>query len=502
MSGSLFITAVLKLYRLLNHWYEHSLIHKLSKRLASYCGGSLILGFFYRLIAVEGDRRYAEGSLLLKLFYKIGEILCSALENICRFARPLTEGSAILKVFKWEGLVMSCLRPEVALSLFVLFSAVVPAEYWSNFFILLAVILLAAIYTLQSPGVKPCKIPAALLLYLCFAFAGLFQSPAFSDSLRVIMIFAPCVCIALLIQNIIDTPEKLDFILGSILLGVFLTAIYSFYQYRAGIEVRADLVDLVASQGLRRAFSTMGNPNNYAEYLVLFLPVCFAFAMSRKTELQKLCAFALLAPGALALVLTSSRAGYLVIVGAAGLFILLMNKRLIPFFVLCFIGAIPFMPVSIINRVLTIGGDTSSKYRVMIWAASLQALQDFWVGGIGMGPAAFAKVYRIYSHPDAYNAMHAHNLFLQIWIENGIFAFIVFMIFFLGLLKKLLVNSLAPGTEAKMKAYMVSAICALVALGVFGMVEYVWFYPRVMLSFWVVAGLALAALRLNERRMG
>jgi len=347
----------------------------------------------------------------------------------------------------------------------------------------------------KNGGAAREKLPASLLIYFGIMAVNLLMGTERGDSLRVIVIFVSCAAVGLLIPNIIDTEKKADNLCAAIFAGALATSLYGLYQYAAGIEVRADLVDLLASPGLRRVFSTMANPNNYAEYLVLFLPFCVSYALNRDSVNKKFIAVTLLAPMFAALVLTSSRSAYIAAVGSAAIYMLLTNKRVVPFLILACVFMIPFIPASIIGRIMTIGADSSSKYRLMIWEASARALGDYWVFGVGMGPAAFSKIYRIYSNQNAINAMHAHNLFLQIWIENGVFGFLAFIVFLFGALKKLLrgIFKSAGGPDA---SYRVAALCSIVGFATFGMVEYTWFYPRVMLSFWIAAGIALG---LNRR---
>ena len=494
MTGSLFLNLAYKIFHALNIWYENSLIHRMLKVLGVYCMNSRIIGGIIQFIT-QKERSWAEGSLLFIIFYKTGSLVWQMVSRFYGLVKPALDGSKILKILSWDSLVLSCLRPEVALSLFVIFMSAVPAHYWNNMYSMAAAMVLVVLYGAQlltgRENIKHRRIPVSLLLFLGVMGINLLQSPEFSDSLRVIVIFVSCVTIGILAQNIINTEKKLELFFGAIHIGVFITGLYGLYQYWAGIEVRADLVDLLMNPGLRRVFSTMGNPNNYAKYLTLFLPFCASYAINRKTELGKIAAFGMLAPSFIALVLTSSRAAYLVIMGSAALYVLLTNKRLVPFFILALLAAIPFIPASIIFRISTIGTDSSSLYRLMIWDGSFQALRDFWVYGIGMGPEVFIRVYRIYAQQIAINAMHSHNQFLQIWIENGIFGFVTFMVFFLGLIRRHL-SALLSLVTGKLKSYHIAAICSLVGFAMFGMVEYVWFYPRVMLTFWIVSGISLS----------
>ena len=499
MAGSVFIGFFIKLFAAVNAWYEASLTHRAIKKLSVYCVNSFIIGHIIRYIAGEG-RRWAAGSVAVDAARRLNAAVWRTARTAYRKLRPSFEGSFILKIFTLDAYILAVFRPEIALSLFFVCASIIPADYWNNMFITAAALLFFILYAANVVRDKArvrTALPAALIVYFVIIIINLSGSSAFSDSLRVAAVFFSCAAAGLLVTNILDDEKKLDIFLGAVFAGVFLSALLGFYQYIRGIEVRADLTDLINNPGLRRVFSSMGNPNNYAEYLILFLPFCVSYALNRKNAYIKFIAVCMLAPMFLSLVLTSSRAAYLAAVFSAALFVLLVNKRLVPFLAVAAALAVPFIPASIAGRVMTIGTDSSSKYRMMIWEASLKVLRDSWVSGVSLGPRAFSRVYRIYSNDRALNAMHAHNLFLQIWIENGIFGITAFLAFLFTTLKKLLESAFTA--PKKNKGYLAAALCSLTGFMIFGAVEYTWFYPRVTLSFWIAVGLSLRLIAMNVK---
>ena len=88
--------------------------------------------------------------------------------------------------------------------------------------------------------------------------------------------------------------------------------------------------------------------------------------------------------------------------------------------------------------------DSSSLYRVSIYTAALDIIRHYWVTGIGIG--AFNQIYPLFSF-EAANAYHAHNLFLQEFIELGIVGFAVLVLLSFVLLPEAL-QRYADGTEA------------------------------------------------------
>ena len=193
----------------------------------------------------------------------------------------------------------------------------------------------------------------------------------------------------------------------------------------------------------------------------------------------------------LAFLLTYSRAGYIAFVGAAGVFVLLVAPKLVPVGIIVAILLIPFIPQSIINRLLTIGKDTSSTYRIYIWQSAFNIAKDYWAQGIGMGPSAFQIIYSGYNSSRASNAMHAHNVFLNIWVEVGIGGLIAMSAYIFRQIKRGLQNFFSS-KDMKIKLYTAAGLASMTAFIIFSLVEYTWFYPRVMLCFWIVCGMLTA----------
>ena len=118
-----------------------------------------------------------------------------------------------------------------------------------------------------------------------------------------------------------------------------------------------------------------------------------------------------------------------------------------------------------------------------------------------MGESAFDRIYPYYSFAGIEKAPHAHNLFLQLFIEVGIFGFIVF----LALLICLFQNgfSLAKhGADKEVRLIGCGALCGILAALVQGMTDYVWYNYRVFFVFWLVIGIVAAARRIDYSLRG
>jgi len=184
------------------------------------------------------------------------------------------------------------------------------------------------------------------------------------------------------------------------------------------------------------------------------------------------------------------------LIAGVGVFILMAAPRLVPIVLIVGILALPFIPSGIIDRLLTLGTDTSSQYRFNIWRGVVNMLEIYWVQGIGMGPTAFAQTYARHYQGEAFRALHAHNTFLDIFIHSGIGALVSFVAYLFGLVRRGVAAHM-KSTDKEYKVFLAAGVGALVVFIAFGVGEYVWFYPRVMLVFWVVAGLLTGMVRIG-----
>ena len=392
---------------------------------------------------------------------------------------------------------------NVSLGIFALLSAITPHEIWNNMFIMLGSMLYLFVFTVQyfsnkRKGIDLDYIAPSLVMYVLFCIISLFTGWGGANSIKVVSLLFSCIIFTILITNTFTTLEEYKKLVLFIFLGLFLTAIYGFYQKFTGIEIRADFIDLKTNGGLPgRLFSTMSNANNYAEYLIMFMPFCISYILATKNELKKILLTILFIPCFIALVLTFSRGAYLALIGGAFVYILIVKPRYIPIILVLGILCIPFIPDTIIMRFSTIGKDSSSSYRLMIWEGVARVIKNYWASGIGIGPSAFTLIYRAHAHQSAGNAMHAHNVLINTLVEVGIGGFIAMLAYLLKSFTSAISTFINSNNE-EVKYFSAAGATSIVTFVMVGMVEHVWFYPRDMLTFWMCMGLTWAIIKINR----
>ena len=400
------------------------------------------------------------------------------------------------KIFKIENMF--------PLMIFVMFLC--PHEMWNNAYALLFVIFLvfmyiAAVLRKRGFGTNLKCVPLTLLLFIFSALVSVAISPTRGDSVRVFIFFVTSFLFFIITLGVANTQKRFDKVLLAVYAAVFASGLVAFMQKIRGIEVDPSLTDAILNAGMPgRAFSTLANPNNYAQFLIIFLPFCAAFAFTRQNRLQKAAFTLLLVVPLIALLLTYSRSGWLGLAVAMLVFIVLYNKKFLPLLIIVAICAIPFLPASILNRILTIGNmeDSSNYYRICIWTGTLLMMRDYWFIGTGLGPEAFHRLYVLYTSEYARPAPHTHMLFMEVFAEMGALGFVVFFCLIVSLLYS---SCKAVGRYDKKsvsRMYLIAAASSVAGILMIGFAEYVWFYPRVMFAFFIALGLALAAQKISD----
>ena len=316
-------------------------------------------------------------------------------------------------------------------------------------------------------------------------------------------------------------------------LSATLVSLYGIFMYftGGGYSSSAWVDSEMFSTIGRRAVGTLENPNMFGEYLILIIPIAVGMLIGRGEGLRRLPAFFCIGIMGVCLILTWSRGAWLGLIFAALLFLFMWHRRSV-WVILAGIASIPVLPLilpaSIVSRFTSIGNmtDSSTSYRVYIWRATINMIEDNLTTGIGIGEGAWDRLYPMYSYLGVEAAPHSHNLYLQIWLELGVIGLLVFVIFLFLLYQSgltlfsrlsgdselstpdlsgsLLRQNLSEGTDitremsrskTQLRLSAAAPLCGIFAVLVQGMTDYAWYNYRLYLMFWLVCGLASAYVR-------
>lgn len=472
--------------------------------------GNIVRGsVFGRILCREtGTDGYQDTSVLYRGIGTVRRGITAFFGRRYDALRRLNGGSLNQKLYEKTFAASFLFHLETLLAVFVLLIFIVPHDYWNNLYATALVGLLAAVYFLcllsgrQDMELRPKDgIWFPFLFFIFSVCLGVAGSPTIGDSIRVLVFFLTAFLMCIIVRGTLSSYAKIESFLWSVVLALLITGAYAVVQRVLGVEADASLTDLTLNADMPgRVFGTLGNPNNFAEFLMLFIPFAFAFFLNQEKRGGKTLGILAVAVGVVALLLTYSRSGWLAFALATVVFVAIYNWRFLPVLLLVGVLCIPLLPASILDRILTIGNlaDSSSSYRVDIWTGSLRMLRDgYWFAGTGLGAGAFTSVYPAYAVGKAGVAPHTHMQFMEMLAEMGVLGLLSLFWFSISLSRRTAVAA-ARTKSKKLRNVLCASAASIAGITAIGFVEYTWFYPRVMLAFFVCAGIAMAAVHIER----
>jgi len=345
---------------------------------------------------------------------------------------------------------------------------------------------------------KPVCSPAGIYigLYAFVYIAATFTSVTVSGSLLGGALTTLFVLFPIVLQNSVTTRRQLDaLIYAFVIAGTFISA-YGIYQYFTGVAFASAWFDSTMFAGIStRVYSTLGNPNVLATYLLLVIPFAGACIFMVKRPILKLFFVGCLCVMLACMALTFSRGGWLGLILAAAVFLVILDRRFIIVGIFGLVFLYFALPDVVVSRFTSIGdfSESSTSYRVSIWLGTISMLRDFWFTGIGPGTEAFNRIYPLYSYSAAV-AWHSHNLYLQIMCDAGIIGIVVFAIIIFTYFRNLC-TSVSKEPDKSSKILQIAAISSVSGFLVQGVGDYLFYNYRVTLVFWAVLGLGLLIAR-------
>lgn len=276
-----------------------------------------------------------------------------------------------------------------------------PIPFWVSLFALLFFTFLSAIFSVQrnlSFGRFPFYI-LSFLLCLLIARAGV-------------------------------NPEK---ILKLLVISGIIVTVFGIIQYltdfNLAIKTRLFSMTFATKKGIT---STLSNPNRFAQYLVLLLPLAAVSLYVLRGFKWKICAFCLILFSFVCLFLTKSFAGICAVSGLILLAVFIKNWKL---------GIVLVLLLSLIyvtnqkkmgNFTRRFTSSRSIETRFSTWRVAISAVRKHPLTGCGL--STFHKIATGYKGNEKIMHGHAHSMYVQLLCETGMagfFAFIFSVVLFL-----------------------------------------------------------------------
>ena len=288
-------------------------------------------------------------------------------------------------------------------------------------------------------------VPSLLLgAYAVLGTVSLIFASSF-DLARIMLVeYLKDALISIIIILLIQRPNSLRGAVWALLsAGIFLGTI-SCYQQLTGTFTNNywgfAQVDLFSSTGSRLT-GPIGDPNYYAQILVVLLPLAVDRMGNEKNILLKSLAAWAFFVSALTVIFTYSRGGFLAMVVAIALIVVLRHLRL-PSILFAFVAIMiifQLAPATYKNRITNLanvlpssrtGGfvDRSIRSRTTENVVAWNVFRDHPIFGVGIGN--FNAYYQIYARELGLvarsQARSAHNLYLEIAAERGLAGLLMF----------------------------------------------------------------------------
>ncbi len=407
-----------------------------------------------------------------------------------------------------------------------------------NFLFFVGVLFLIFVWFLKSifSGKIIFRYSFSLFLYIVFilmAFISWQCSINWNEGIQFFLnIITAMLAYFLLLQVCTDESEGLR-IITAVLIGASLVSLFGLYQRffgleetRAWVQSHFQLENFPDSFKARltssRIFSTFIYPNALAGYLLVIIPLAFGFLLIFNKKLHQVL---ILTSGFLGMLIffffektiwsglaflmsvlypllylgtfffTFSKGGFLTFLFIRWISYILIFRfspfrfRKIVFWSgllleACILGSILFH-----MDVLGIKSGLSFQVRLDYWKAACAMIRDFpW---LGVGPGSFGSIYGKYKWPGAEETRMAHQSFLQISAELGVFAGLVFFIIWvfplIQGLKFILKNK--SDEDSFSKPFQISVWLAVLGFFIHNMVDFDLYESSITTTAWSVLAL-------------
>lgn len=329
--------------------------------------------------------------------------------------------------------------------------------------------------------------PAHLFLLSFVIFSGLsvFGSGLLFKKSLVAFLFKwmKYIGIFLFIEDTLVNRKRLRNAVVIFLFSSALVVADGIFQKFAGMDFIRNNVAVPLMQGGYGISASFNHYNDFGSYLIVILFLVIALSISGKLSKTYFTILLVLeALVSLCLIFTFSRGAWLGFSFGLFLMIVLSTKimtRKVVLLLPVFIGVFILVP-ELRDRVVFTFMPTGDADRFKVWGVALGMIRDnpLFGNGIGLFMDHFAqRMPRLV-------VQYAHNCYLQIWAETGIFS----LLSFLGFIILLLVKGIKV-FKNNQDFVLLGFLCGFFALLVHTFFDTQLYSPQTAILFWSVAGI-------------
>jgi len=350
-----------------------------------------------------------------------------------------------------------------------------------------------------------------LLIYVLSWFASLLHAGDFTVASQAFVSFLKDALGALIVVFFIQKPGSFRAAIWAVIgAGTFIASI-SVFQAITGTYSNdywgfgGWSTQVSGFLGRYRVEGSYGNPNAFAQVLVVVVVLALDRVWHEKHALLRIAAGWALAAGLLAILFTYSRGGFLALFFALGVFLIQHRPGFMPLLLTAFLalGVIQFLPATYTDRISSLTQfvslqndqvtDPSFRGRLSENTAAVQMFLDHPWMGIGIGN--YSINYQDYSRDIGLDPRRTNrnpaSLYLELLSEQGIVGTVIFFgllyIVFAGLWSaKARFNLVGLQGEGYISAALFAGLAGYMFSALFKNSAY-------SNAFWVLIGIAIAA---------
>jgi len=348
----------------------------------------------------------------------------------------------------------------------------------------------------------------AFLSFLLFASISVVVAPASTEAIMALVRFAGYFLLAYVIGRSVKSKSELNKITVLMVFAGAVSAIYGIYQYMQPGEGTFYDYSMKGLNGdsVARISSTFGNPNFYAEYLVLLIPLGVALLITSRSILRKTLASAAVALLIGNLMLTYTRGSWLALGGGMALMSIIASTWFIWVYLVSLGLSIAFTP-GIAARLASIAdiAEGTAGFRIRLWNIAMGIIKDHPIIGIGIGNFYEAFTAFVFKHPElsvGWVTYGAHNSYLTIWAETGIFGIASFVAIIVISLKLGIYLTKVKRNDRYLFWLGLAFLSSITGFALNGLTSNNFHHPQAAVFFWIILGLQLSLYNLQAEPSG
>lgn len=480
-------------------WVIHTSIHKTANafaRIVERVGSGSLLHAIHQRVGNKKVQYTAWIVLMLSFFVYMASAFTAAIP---------TSYSLVHEMLVYVGFfVLVMHRREWGIPLFAFY---LPFLTYRPLLVLLLILVLF----LFVDGVAPERLRAVLRnkanvgigVFMLLLLLSSAASAGWLDSLKNYgLYYVVSMLLYFLVLLHVDTKRVLKLVVIGLIAGAVMISLYGALQYATLDFTEAKWVDQESNPLLtKRAAATFGNPNIFAQYLLLVAPLAFVAAFYSSTWRARIYMGGAFLIIVFALVLTFSRGAWAALFVAGLLLALLVDRRLILIGVIAVLVGIQFVPDVIMDRLVSIFNteDSSALYRFDAWQSAFAMIGDYWLTGIGMDEPTFLRIYPDYMINDV-RVFHFHNTYLMHFVMGGILGLFMVLFLFYTSFRSLVTSIFVfRKRDAYVSGVAKGLFAAILAIAIAALTEDIWRHYAVIFTFWFIIALIAVLVQLRDK---